>query len=63
MTDPESLDAYRVAWAASAQIPVPEPFTLFRIDVTELVMIGVADKELVVDFWREGGPPTRTTRK
>ncbi|KLL11816.1 hypothetical protein BL254_05540 [Protofrankia sp. BMG5.30] len=63
VTDQESLDAYRAAWAASAEIPVPEPFALFRVDVTELATIGVGDEELVIDFWREGGPPTRTTRK
>ncbi len=63
VTDPDNLDAYRAAWVASVEIPVPEPFTLFRIDITELAMISIADEKLVVDFWREGGPPVRTTRK
>ncbi|WP_322760850.1 pyridoxamine 5'-phosphate oxidase family protein [Frankia sp. Cr2] len=63
VSDTDSLNAYRAAWATSADAPVPEPFALFRIDVTELTMISVADDELVVDFWREGARPGRTIRK
>ncbi len=62
VTGTESLDAYQAAWAAATATPVPKPFTLFRIDVTGLSMIGVAGEELTIDFWREGEQPRRTTR-
>ena len=63
VNDPETLERYRHAWATHADAPVPEPFTLFRAEVAEIVMIGLDGDHLAIDSWREGGRPRRVRRK
>ncbi len=40
----------------------PEPFLLFRAELTEAVRIGLDDEELVIQSWRPG-QPLRTVRR
>jgi len=56
VTDPAVIARY-----AEAVAP-PEPFHLFRADLTEVVRISVEGEELVLRTWRPGHPP-RTIRR
>lgn len=56
ITDPAGIAAY-VDEAAP-----PEPFHLFRTELTEVVRVRVEDDELVVEQWRPGRP-VRTVRR
>lgn len=59
VTDPETLAA------ASGGEPPSEPYHLFRIDVTEVVVIGVGDPpdHLDIDHWTPAGGLQHTERK
>ncbi len=63
INDRETLERYRQAWATHADAPVPEPFTLFRAEVTEIAMVSLDGDHLALDSWREGGEPRRVRRK
>ncbi|GAA2450612.1 pyridoxamine 5'-phosphate oxidase family protein [Streptomyces macrosporus] len=39
------------------EIEPPEPFHLFRVDLTEVVHVSVEGEDLVLRTWRPGGPP------
>ncbi|WP_078612446.1 MULTISPECIES: pyridoxamine 5'-phosphate oxidase family protein [Streptomyces] len=41
----------------------PEPFHLFRAELTEVVRIGLDGDELVIRSWRPGQPPRTVRRK
>ena len=41
----------------------PEPFDLFRADLTEASLVTVAGDDLVVDSWRAGEAARRRTRR
>ena len=41
------------AWAESLGYPPPEPFHLFRVDVTELSLLRAESDHLVITWWRE----------
>ncbi|MGK5631542.1 pyridoxamine 5'-phosphate oxidase family protein [Streptomyces sp. URMC 123] len=56
VTDPDTLRSYVEA------VGPPEPFTLFRLDLTEVVRTGVEGADLVVTAWRPGGR-LRTIRR
>jgi hypothetical protein len=51
--------------AKAGQEPPTEPFHLFRVDVTEVVMTKVSDPpdHLVIELWREGQGMRRFERK
>ncbi|MDX6315378.1 MAG: hypothetical protein QOF44_4842, partial [Streptomyces sp.] len=38
------------------EVKPPEPFHLFRAELTEVVRVRVEDDELVVETWRPGAP-------
>jgi hypothetical protein len=38
------------------EVKPPEPFHLFRTELTEIVRVRVEDDELVVETWRPGAP-------
>ncbi|MET8183531.1 pyridoxamine 5'-phosphate oxidase family protein [Streptomyces sp. NPDC005336] len=50
VTDPESLTRFAEA------VRPPEPFQLFRAEVTEVVHTAVEGQDLVLRTWRPGGP-------
>lgn len=50
VTDPEMLDVFR------EEVRPPEPFHLFRVELTEVVRVRVEDPDIVVQTWRPGGP-------
>ncbi|GAA2468107.1 pyridoxamine 5'-phosphate oxidase family protein [Streptomyces mauvecolor] len=56
VTDPAVKAAY------AAQVEPPEPFHLFRAELTEVVHTGVENDELVVRAWRPGSA-LRTLRR
>jgi hypothetical protein len=62
VTDPERKAA--VASAEGGEAP-PGPYHLFRVDVTEVVLVRVGDPadHLVIELWREGEGLRRTTRE
>jgi hypothetical protein len=60
--DPATQAAFVTAWRDAHGTAVPEPFRLYRIDVTELAMIAPADGQLAIDSWRVGSPATRVLR-
>jgi hypothetical protein len=41
----------------------PEPFPLFRIDITDLTLTRVSGEYIVVETWREGEGVKRVERK
>jgi hypothetical protein len=48
-------ERYERAWRSARGMDVPEPFELFRVDVTELARIRPAVDHLVIESWRVGG--------
>jgi hypothetical protein len=65
-TAQETLDGEQVAaFALAAGGTPPGPFQLFRIDVTEVVVvrIGGTGDHLVIESWREGGGSARVLRR
>jgi hypothetical protein len=59
-------DAATIAgFVATLPGPGPRPYEmdLFRLDLTRVVLVGVAGEELVVDSWRPGADPKRQTRR
>ncbi|MER6996358.1 pyridoxamine 5'-phosphate oxidase family protein [Streptomyces sp. NPDC000410] len=48
VTDPEVLDTY------AQEAGAPQPFHLFRLELTEVVRTGVEGDELVIRTWRPG---------
>ncbi|MEU1670027.1 pyridoxamine 5'-phosphate oxidase family protein [Streptomyces sparsogenes] len=56
VTDPEALARYAEA------VHPPEPFHLFRVELTEVVRTAVEGEELVLQTWRPGDV-VRTTRR
>ncbi|MGY0056157.1 pyridoxamine 5'-phosphate oxidase family protein [Streptomyces sp. LZ34] len=56
VTDPEALARF------AAEVRPPEPFHLFRVEVTEVVRTAVEGSDLVLQTWRPG-EPVRTTRR
>ncbi|MFH8371060.1 pyridoxamine 5'-phosphate oxidase family protein [Streptomyces sp. NPDC018031] len=56
VTDPAAVTRY------AGEIGQPEPFHLFRVEVTEVVRTTVDDPDLVIQAWRPGGP-VRTVRR
>jgi hypothetical protein len=63
----EVTDAQRKATveAASGGGGQPGPYHLFRVDVTQVVLVRVGDPpdHLVIELWREGEGLRRTTRR
>ena len=63
----EVTDAERKATveAASGGGGQPGPYHLFRVDVTQVVLVRVGDPpdHLVIELWREGEGLRRTTRR
>jgi Pyridoxamine 5'-phosphate oxidase len=62
ITDPERKAAVTKATGGGEQ---PEPYHLFRVDVTELVVTRVGDPpdHLVIEVWREGEGLRRIERR
>lgn len=56
ITDPEVIARF------SGEIKPPEPFHLFRVELTEVVGTSIEGDELVVRVWRPGRP-VRTIRR
>ncbi|MFI6472610.1 pyridoxamine 5'-phosphate oxidase family protein [Streptomyces sp. NPDC050516] len=56
VTDPEVMAAF------ASQVEPPEPFHLFRAELTEVVWTGLDNDELVVRAWRPGAA-LRTLRR
>ncbi|WP_069740030.1 pyridoxamine 5'-phosphate oxidase family protein [Streptomyces sp. EN27] len=56
ITDPEVIARF------IAEATPPEPFHLFRAELTEVVRIGLDNDELVIQSWRPGRP-LRTVRR
>ncbi|MET9290392.1 pyridoxamine 5'-phosphate oxidase family protein [Streptomyces sp. NPDC003077] len=56
ITDPEVITRY------TATARPPEPFHLFRAEVTEVVRVYVDDPHIVIESWRPG-TPVRTLRR
>jgi hypothetical protein len=46
-----------------AAINLPEPFQLFRVEVTEVVRMALAGPEMVLTTWRPDGRGTRVLRR
>ncbi len=64
VTDEAEKAAVMAASAASGQDhEPPAAFHLFRVDVTEVVLVRVQGDELVIDTWHEGHEPRRVTRR
>jgi hypothetical protein len=67
ITDPARVQAIVSAEGQAAGEAPPEPgsFHLFRVDVTELVVIRIGDPpdHLVIEVWREGEGVRRIQRK
>ena len=63
VTDPEVFAALAAA-ADPDGTPEesPEPYALFRVDVTELSTLRVAGDHLVIEWWKEGGEPQSVDR-
>lgn len=53
------LEAFQ---AQNGYAPPPEPFPLFRADVTEVSILMPAGDHLDIDIWREGQPVRRVNR-
>jgi hypothetical protein len=62
VTDPERKAAVEGASGGGEQ---PGPYHLFRVDVTEVVLVRVGDPpdHLVIELWREGEGLRRMTRR
>jgi nitroimidazol reductase NimA-like FMN-containing flavoprotein (pyridoxamine 5'-phosphate oxidase superfamily) len=60
--EPATQAAFVDAWRAAHGTAVPEPFRLYRVDVTELAMIRPAEGQLAIDSWRVGSAPKRVLR-
>ncbi|TJZ52223.1 pyridoxamine 5'-phosphate oxidase family protein [Streptomyces piniterrae] len=56
VTDPEVVARY------AAEVKPPEPFHLFRTELTELVRTSLEDPYIVLESWRPGRP-LRTVRR
>ncbi|MEV0368361.1 pyridoxamine 5'-phosphate oxidase family protein [Streptomyces sp. NPDC050636] len=56
VTDPEVVARY------VADVKPPEPFHLFRAELTEMVRTSIEDPYIVLESWRPGGP-VRTVRR
>jgi hypothetical protein len=56
VTDPQLLARY------AEEVHPPEPFHLFRLEVTEVVRTAVEGSDLVLQTWRPG-EVVRTTRR
>jgi hypothetical protein len=67
ITDPDRLREILQGEGQPAGEDPPEPgsFHLFRVDVTEVVLIRIGDPpdHLVIELWREGEPVRRMQRK
>lgn len=63
VVDAETRTRFKRAWNDHTGTDVPEPFTLFRAEVTELAMIGLDGDHLAIDSWREGEKPRRVRRQ
>ncbi|TVL93373.1 pyridoxamine 5'-phosphate oxidase family protein [Streptomyces sp. SAJ15] len=57
VTDPEVIARY------VAEVEPPQPFHLFRVELTEVVRITVDDPDLVVRVWCPDGRGLRTLRR
>jgi hypothetical protein len=61
--DEATMDEFRRAFEAqTGYAPPPGPMTLFRAEITEVSSVRPAGDHLNIDFWREGGRPTRIER-
>lgn len=60
--DPASLAAYRAGVGGE---PPEGPFELFRVDLTEAVMVRLDDarEALIIESWRPGEPVRSVTRR
>jgi len=58
VTDQEIIDV----WLGGVSEEPPGPFHLFRLDVIELVLVGVERDHLVVEFWHPDKGITRVDR-
>jgi hypothetical protein len=61
--DAETLARFREAFEAhNGYPPPPEPFPLFRADVSEVSIVQPAGDHLNIEWWREGGEVVRVER-
>jgi hypothetical protein len=62
VVDPERKSAVQAAGGGEAP---PEPFHLFRADISEVVLVRVGDPpdHLVIESWHEGRGPRRVERR
>nr|MDT0667359.1 pyridoxamine 5'-phosphate oxidase family protein [Micromonospora sp. DSM 115978] len=49
--DAATYARFKQAWKDQSGTDVPEPFTLFRVEVTELAMISLDGDHLAIDSW------------
>jgi hypothetical protein len=62
VTDPEVLTRFSADFAEESGQDIPEPFHLFRVDITEVVLTTVEGDHLVVRSWHEGRGERRVER-
>jgi hypothetical protein len=55
VTDPEAFRRFVAHFSGERGFDPPEPFDLFTVDVESVVVIAVADDQLVVDRWSPAG--------
>lgn len=61
--DERTLSEFRRHFAAhSGADPPPGPMHLFRVDVVEVSFVRPAGDHLLIEWWREGGPPQQVKR-
>jgi Pyridoxamine 5'-phosphate oxidase len=65
ITDEETIRTWMEAVSAESGVDPPEPFHLFRVDVSEVVLVRIGDPadHLVIESWREDGGFRRIERR
>lgn len=63
VTDEAERLEYSQAFQHENQIEVPQPFDLFRVDITEISMLRPAGDHLVIEWWRPGEDAHRIERR
>jgi hypothetical protein len=63
VTDPAELARFVKGFSADAGHEPPQPFDLFRLDITEAVCTRVDGDHLVIDSWHEGRGVRRVERQ
>jgi hypothetical protein len=55
VTDPATFRRFVEHFSDERGLEPPEPFDLFTVDIESVVVISVADDQLVIDRWTPGG--------